>query len=118
MDSVWDYQYATDLPVEVCVQRILQQPWEFFCEWGTSLWYECQAVSPTRIMITFTGGQFRKIKCTQYYADFVEQNGKTVITMRFYKELFNSSPFTIPSGIDSFMIQKNNAERIKTSQVR
>ena len=69
-------------------------------------------------MIIFTGGQFRKVKRTQYYADFTEQNGKTVISMRFYKELFNSSPFTIPSDIDLFMMQKINAERIKTSQVR
>lgn len=113
MDSVWDYQYDTDLSVRVCVQRILEQPWEYECEWGTPLWYECQAVSPSRLLITFTGGQFRKIKRTQYYADFVERNGRTMIMMRFCKELFNSSPFTIPSDIDLFMIQKINAVRIR-----
>ena len=113
MESVWNLRYATELPAAECIQKIMETPWEFKCEWGTPLWYKCEIVSPTRLFVTFTGGQFRKIKRTQYWMDFSLENGRTVITMSFYKELVNLSPFTLAGDIDLFMEQRINATRIK-----
>ena len=101
--------YHTPLSASDCIRSISRMPWEFECKWGTALWYECERLSCTQLLVTFKGGQFRKSVRTQYLMEFVVEGQETIITVRFYKESFGLPPMTPPDDIDRFMKQKINA---------
>ena len=71
------------------------------------------ASGDTQVLITFTGGQFRKMMRTQYLMEFLSQENHTLIVLRFQKELFGLPPMTPSSDIDLCMKQKLNAVRKK-----
>ena len=104
--------YHTVLSVSDCIKSISRTPWEFECKWGTALWYECERISGTQLLVTFTGGQFRKAVHTQYLMEFGIDGGETVITVRFYRESLGLPPMTPPGDIDRFMKQRINAIKV------
>ena len=107
------YVFQTHLPLNKCVERITSTPWEFEDVWSaSSLWYTCQAVSPTRLLITFTGGQFRRSRRTEYTMDFMVMEQTTVIEVKFQKEMWGLPPMMTAQELDSFMNQKLLAVRI------
>ena len=109
------YAFQTHLPVDECIERIIRTPWEFEDVWtGTSLWYNCQIISATRILITFTGGQFRRFRRTEYVVDFTPMNQVTAINVVFQKEIFGLPPMTALQELDAFMTQKLFAQRTGT----
>ena len=103
--------YESRYSVEECIAQIIQEPQQYCCEWGTDLWYKAEKISNTQVWITFTGGQFRRMKLTQYLMEFISQEDHTTIVMRFQKELFGLPPMTPPVDIDRCMEQKINATR-------
>jgi hypothetical protein len=103
------FYYSTDYSVQECVERILQEPQQFSCKWGTALWYRAERISYNQVRIIFTGGQFRKTKRTQYLMELVPAEKQTQITMRFQKELFGLLPMTIPADVDRCVEQILNA---------
>lgn len=104
-------RYRTEMHVHECIQRISNLPWRYRDKWGTDLWYKCEMISDSQLLVIFTGGQFRKVKRTQFLLDFVQEQGSTIVIMRFYKELFGLPSMTPPGDIDSFMKEKINATR-------
>lgn len=110
--NIFDYCYHTNLSVSECIRRINNLPWEYECDLGTPLWYKCENISQNSILITFTGGQFRKIKKTQYILEFATKNTFTVVSARFNHELFGMSPMTLVTDIDLFMKQRIDAIRV------
>lgn len=113
--NIFDYHYRTYLPIPECIRKIEQLPWEYECDFGTPLWYRCKIIADTSVLVTFTGGKFRKIKRTQYILDFSSENSMTIVEARFYKELFGMSPMTLATDIDFFMKQKIGAIRITSN---
>jgi hypothetical protein len=112
------YVFQTELPLRDCMERITSLPWEFEDVWSaSSLWYTCQAVSPTRLLITFTGGQFRRARRTEYMMDFMVMEQTTVIEVKFQKEMLGLPPMMTAEELDAFMRQKVQAERIGVSSV-
>lgn len=105
--------YESTYNIHECVIQITKEPQQYDCEWGTSLWYKAEKISATQVLITFTGGQFRKKMNTQYLMDLLPQEHHTLIVLRFQKEWFGLPPMTPPSDIDLCMKQKLNAVRIK-----
>ena len=105
--------YDSPLNIYDCIIQITKDPQQYECKLGTALWYKTEILSGTQILITFTGGQFRKMMRTQYIMDFLPQENHTQIVMRFQKELFGLPPMTPPSDIDLCMKQKLNAVRKK-----
>ncbi|MBR2890732.1 MAG: hypothetical protein IKC09_10710 [Oscillospiraceae bacterium] len=110
--NIWDYYYDSPLAVDVCMLRIEAMPREYFCDWGTALWYQCERITDGKMLVTFTGGQFRKAKNTQYILEFTSQDNGTLVHMRFIKDLFSMSPLTLVTDIDLFMMQKLEARRL------
>lgn len=104
--------YCTNYPVNKCIQRITETPWQYRCSAGGELWYRIDQIEGPRILIAFTGGQFRKFMQTQYWMDIFDQEGRTTVTMQFYKEMFGLPPCTSIEDIDRFMAQKIQAARI------
>lgn len=96
-----------------CINQITKEPQQYECKWGTALWYKTNRISDTQVLITFTGGQFRKMMSTQYLMEFLPQESHTLIVLRFQKELLGLPPMTPPSDIDLCMKQKLNAVRKK-----
>lgn len=96
-----------------CIIQITKEPQQYDCKWGTALWYKTNRISDTQVLITFTGGQFRKMMQTQYLMEFLPQEHHTLIVLRFQKELLGLPPMTPPSDIDLCMKQKLNAVRKK-----
>lgn len=111
MDQVLYYESAYTL--HECITQIAKEPQQYECQWGTALWYKADRISDTQVLITFTGGQFRKMMRTQYLMEFLPQEHHTLIALRFQKELFGLPPMTHPSDIDLCMKQKLNAVRKK-----
>lgn len=111
MDQALYYESAYNL--NECIIRITNRPQQYDCKWGTSLWYTADRISDNEVLITFTGGQFRKMMRTQYIMEFLPQECHTQIVLRFQKELFGLPPMTHPSDIDLCMKQKLNAVRKK-----
>lgn len=105
--------YESPNSVHECIIQITKDPQEYECKWGTALWYKATRISNTQVLITFTGGQFRKMMRTQYLMEFLPQECNTLIVLRFQKELFGLPPMTPPSDIDFCMKQKLNAVRKK-----
>lgn len=103
--------YKSNYNVYECIMRITNEPQQYECKWGTSLWYQADRISDTQALITFTGGQFRKGARTQYLMEFLPQEHHTLIVLRFQKELFGLPPMTHPFDIDLCMKQKLNAVR-------
>lgn len=103
------YESANNL--HECIMQITKEPQQYDCKWGTALWYKAERVSDTQVLITFTGGQFRKMMRTQYLMEFLPQEHHTLIVLRFQNELFGLPPMTHPSDIDLCMKQKLNAVR-------
>lgn len=108
----YNLRYQTELPAFECIHRISHLPWKYRDEWGTDLWYKCEVISDTRLLVIFTGGQFRKAKRTQFFLDFVVERGNTLVIMSFYKEMFGLPPMTPLGDIDRFMNQKISAVRL------
>lgn len=111
MDQVLHYESAYDL--HECIAQITKEPQQYECQWGTALWYKADRISNTQVLITFTGGQFRKMMRTQYLMEFLPQEHHTLIILQFQKELFGLPSMTHPSDIDLCMKQKLNAVRKK-----
>lgn len=105
------YTYKTMLPIGDCMDLITRQPWQYQCDLGTPLWYECSVLSPTQLLLTFKGGQFRKAMHTQFFVDFGVEGEMTVVSMRFHKEMFGLPPMTPLRDIDRFMEEKIQAGR-------
>lgn len=105
--------YESAYNVHECIIQITTEPQRYNCKWGTSLWYKAERISDTQVLITFTGGQFRKMMRTQYLMEFLPQEHNTLIVLCFQKELFGLPPMTHPSDIDLCMKQKLNAIRKK-----
>lgn len=108
-DQVLNYTSAYD-PQE-CIVRITKEPQQYECELGTPLWYQAERISDTRVLITFTGGQFRKMMRTRYIMDLLPQENHTQIILSFQNELLGMPPMTPPSDIDLCMAQRLNAVR-------
>lgn len=109
MDQTLCYESAYTL-LE-CIRQITKEPQQYTCKWGTPLRYRAEKISQTQVLITFTGGQFRKMMRTQYLMELLPQENHTQIILRFQKELFGLPPMTHPSDIDRCMEQKINAVR-------
>lgn len=105
--------YESMYTLQECVIQITKEPQQYDCEWGTALWYKAERISNTQVLITFTGGQFRKMMRTQYLMEFISQENHTLIILRFQKELFGLPPMTPPSDIDLCMEKRLNATRKK-----
>lgn len=105
--------YESPYNVYECVIQIAKEPQRYECNWGTELWYKAEKISDAQVLITFTGGQFRKMMRTQYLMEFLPQERHTLIVLRFQKELFGLPPMAPPSDIDLCMKQKLNATRKK-----
>lgn len=103
--------YESTYSVQECISRIIEEPQQYSCKWGTDLWYRAELISGSQVWITFTGGQFRKMMQTQYLMEFHPQAEKTLIVLRFQKELFGLSPMTSTMDIDRCMEQRMNAAR-------
>ena len=103
--------YQSELPVKECIQKISAQPWEYKSNSGDALWYKCEMVSDTRLLVVFTGGQYRKAMRSQFFIDFMVEEGNTIVTMCFIKDLFGLPLMTPMNDIDCFMKQKINAIR-------
>ena len=103
--------YESPYNLHECIIKILEEPQEYRCKWGTALWYEATKISSTQVLIIFKGGQCRGIMRTQYLMDFLPREQKTRISLCFQKELFGLPPMTPPVDIDLFMKQKLNAVR-------
>ena len=108
-----DIYYESMYNVQECITRITKEPQQYECKWGTPLWYKAERISNPQVLITFTGGQFRKMMRTQYLMEFLPQEDHTLIVLRFQKELFGLPPMTHPSDIDLCLEQKLNAIRKK-----
>ncbi|MBQ9838298.1 MAG: hypothetical protein IJO56_02205 [Oscillospiraceae bacterium] len=111
MDQVFHYESPNNL--HDCIIQITKEPQQYECKWGTALWYKTNRISDTQVLITFMGGQFRKMMRTQYLMEFFPQEHHTLIVLRFHKELLGLPPMTPPSDIDLCMKQKLNAVRKK-----
>lgn len=100
--------YQTDLPAAQCIAA---EPWEYGDEL-TPLWYRCDAVAETGLVVTFRGGKFRKIVRTRYRMAFSPAEGRTVIRLDFLDELLGLPPMTLITDIDLFLSHKLRATRI------
>lgn len=105
--------YESTYNLHECIIQITKEPQQYDCKWGTTLWYKAERFSDTQVLITFTGGQFRKMMRTQYLMEFHPQESHTLIVLHFQKELLGLPPMTPPSDIDLCMKQKLNAVRKK-----
>ena len=111
MEQILYYESPNNL--YECIIQITKEPQQYKCNLGTALSYKTNRISDTQILITFTGGQFRKMIRTQYLMEFLPQERNTLIVLRFQKELLGLPPMTPPSDIDLCMKQKMNAARKK-----
>ena len=111
MDLSLYYESAYNL--HECIIQITKEPQQYECKWGTARWYKAERLSDTQVLITFTGGQFRRMMRTQYLMEFLPQENHTLIVLHFQKELFGLPPMTPYSDIDLCMRQKLNAVRKK-----
>lgn len=105
--------YKSSLSPEACVAGILSAPHEYDVDFAAKAFYEAEAVSESRLLVTFTGGQFERAHRTQYRVDFEAESEQTLITFHFLHETLNAPPATQLSWIDSFMSQKAQAERVQ-----
>ena len=109
----WGYMFQTNLPLYDCVDRIVCLPWGFTDpRYSTPLWYKCEMISATQLLITFTGGLHRRSKHTEYRLEFYTKDQRTVIEMYFSKELFGLPAMTTTQDLDTFMSQKIMATRV------
>jgi len=119
--SAFDYRFHTLLSVDDCIERITRSPCEFLFKdffLTTVLWYKCEAISRNRLLITFTGGTFRRPRHTEYVANFYTDATGTIITMHFRREwllyplpIKFFCPFTATQEIEALMKQKLSAGR-------
>lgn len=105
--------YKSSLPPEACIAGILSAPHQYDVEFAGKAFYEAEVVSESRLLVTFTGGQFERAHRTQYRVDFEAESEQTLITFHFLHETLDSPPATQLSRIDSFMNQKALAERVQ-----
>ena len=105
--------YESTYNLHECIIQITKEPQEYDWKWGAKLWYKAEIFSDTQVLITFRGGQFRRMMRTQYLMEFLPQENHTLIVLRFQKELFGLPPLTPSSDIDLCMKQKLNAVRKK-----
>ena len=106
--------YESSYNLHECIMKITEEPQQYECKWGTALWYKAERISDTKVLITFTGGQFRKMMRTQYIMEFIPREQHTQIVLHFKKEMLGLPPMTNPLDIDLCMKQKINAVRIAT----
>lgn len=105
--------YESKYNMQECIVQINKGAHQFMCERGTLLRYSSAKISDSQMLITFTGGQFRKIVRTEYLMEFLQKDDHTLIILRFQKEFLGLPPMTPLSDVDLFMAQKANAIRIK-----
>ena len=103
--------YESPHHVDICMNQITKEPQQYECNWGTTLRYKSNRISDTQVLITFMGGQFRKMMRTQYLMEFFPKEHSTQIVLHFQKELLGLPPMTPPSDIDLCMKQKLDAVR-------
>ncbi len=112
--------YRTELTPKECMQKIVKKPWRYSDYLsGGELWYKCEEDSAGRLLLIFTGGQFRRISKTAYTATFAADDKGTTISLSFLevqtasllqKLLKIKLPPTVnPKDIDQFMKEKLNA---------
>ena len=107
--------YESPSNVYDCIAKITKKPQQYASKWGFALRYKANKLSDTQVLITFTGGRFRKMMRTRYLMEFLPQGNHTRIVLWFQKELLGLPiPMTSPLDIDLCMKQKLNAERRST----
>ena len=107
-----NHVYYSRLSIEECIKRITDKPWKFKSYWRLFvLWYRCQTVSPTQLLITFTGGLGVGNRRTKYLMSFSTKGEVTVIHVDFRGELLGFPPFTPRQELDTFMRVKAHACR-------
>ena len=104
-------RYQTELPVSVCIARLVAEPWVFGDELDP-LWFRCDASSDCWLLVTFRGGRFRKMRSTQYLITFSRQENRTIAAVEFQHEMWNLPSMTPVAEIDLLMQQKIHAIRI------
>ena len=77
--------YESTYNLHECIIQITKEPQEYDCKWGGKLWYKAEIFSDTQVLITFRGGQFRRIMRTQYLMEFLPQENHTLIVLHFQK---------------------------------
>lgn len=123
----WDVKYVSSLPIEKCIRSIVygsnvvSEPWSPLRPRITSypaIRYKAKQISPSKVLIKFLGGFGQRFKNTQYYMDFYTENDKTVILMRFHKELAFFikmwAPCTDIYDIDMCIAMRMSGKRIET----
>lgn len=103
--------YQSPYTLSECINQITKEPHQYECKWGTPLWYKVHKISDTQLLITFTGGQFRKMMRTEYLMELSKQDNCTQIVLCFQNEMLGLPPMTSPSDIDLFMNQKLKGHR-------
>lgn len=103
--------YESGLSPRDCIAKIVEQPYVFRLDGCEEATFDATVVTESRLLITFTGGQYGRKPHTQYIVDFTEDGGKTAISFRFFKENFDFPPCTPLSHIDLFMQKKVCAVR-------
>ena len=103
--------YQTAKPISECIKRILAMPQEYSDTWGGFLKYKAEVFEPSKLLVAFCGGQFRKIMRTQYLVEFTSETSYTSVKLYFLGELLGLPPLTPITDIDLFMEQKIAAFR-------
>lgn len=111
LDKLDKIVYITNLSTKQCMENIFVKPWIYHCRYGTELWYRCDTVGDSRLILTFTGGVFRKMMRTTFIVDIKENGCETEIVLTFHKEILGLPALTPVSDIDEFMKQKADAKR-------
>ncbi len=128
MRTIYDLRYETALPLSVCIQKILEEPWTYGTKILDELWYQCEQLTNSSLRIEFTGGQYRSARRTEYLAEFTSTPNGTVILMfyqgenlfRFLGGSFRSyvPPYTPFKLIDQFMWEKAQAKQFPVNTAR
>lgn len=108
-----DYVFTSSFSVNECIERIISAPWTFRVDpsWiPYDLWYECQMLSPEKLMVSFTGGVFRKRYRSNYEMVFSSREQVTVIKLYCCRNHFLDM-HAPTQDIVAFMRQKVHALR-------
>lgn len=116
--NLGDYLYTSPLTIPECIDRIISPPWSFKAVPALipyKLWYRCHTISPTRLRLTFAGGELRRNSFrSNYELVFSTKEQSTVIEKYFCRDHFGDFLCHAPTqDIDAFMNQKIQATRVK-----
>ena len=108
-------RYRTELPVTDCIRKLTAQPWEYG-EVLAPLWYRCDAVTDSSLLLTFRGGKYKKIKQTRYLVRFASDGSGTTVTLEFRGELLGAPPMTPIRDVDLLLEQRLLASRVQPEE--